>query len=276
MSSGFDLSDVATYGQTPIVNNFGLYAKKPIFSAQFLKNRENERLHKAFSILYGDDQLLVNHDRCAFYRPTKGISFETQSVDKPEWKTNYVYPGLHLDFHPSSYVKYDEMVKKRENFNYSATDDFVAENNLYCRADGLQIQGIINLLDNREEDGGYQCVPGFCHQYETWSNEKKTLRDQYVEGVYHFSKADKIDMKYVSDPIRIPVPKGTVILWSQLMAHGTKPNNSNRPCCIQFIKMFPKKIFSKERLKCRSSALKKIFKQNKFVPSKTGRVVFGV
>ena len=166
--------------------------------------------------------------------------------------------------------------------DYRTTDDFIAENNLFCEADGLEIQAVINLLDNREEDGGYQCAPGFHKNFETWWLEKKEEKKEEKkkkEGVYHFSNKDEIDMKYVADvskPIRVPVPQGTVIFWSQILAHGTKPNASGKPRCIQFIKAFPKKMYSKERLKKRAAALKKLLAAAKFVPSKVGRAVFGI
>jgi ectoine hydroxylase-related dioxygenase (phytanoyl-CoA dioxygenase family) len=270
----FDMNNPDTYGQAPILNNYGMYAKLPIFSKQFLLNRQNEKLHRAFSILYNDDKLLVNHDRCAFYLPTKNVLINGNQIDKPEWKTHYVFPGLHLDFHPIAYNDDNKIIEKREMFNYADTRDFVGENNLYSAQDGLMIQGIINLKDNYDEDGGFQCVPEFPSKFNDWCNDRKF--EGYEEGVYHFSNTNKTDMKYCSNPIRVPVPKGAIILWSQLMAHGTKPNNSNQGRCIQFIKMFPKKILTKQRLKHRSATLKRIFKNIEFVPSKLGRTVFNV
>lgn len=276
MNPKFEIINASTYEHAPIINNFGMHAKRPIFTRQFLENRQNPKIFKALCILYGHNNIIVNHDRCAFYRPTKGLVVDGKECDKPEWKTNYTYPGLHLDFHPASYFRYAELVKKREMINYSSISDFTAENNMYCEADGLQVQGVINLMDNYEDDGGYQCMPGFTKHYNDWTTEKNKFENAYGEGVYHFSNTDKIDMKYVNNPTRIPVPKGTIILWSQILAHGSKPNNSDKPRCIQFIKAFPKNIFSKERLKKRTNCLKKIFKENGFVPTKIGRVVFGI
>ncbi|AYV84058.1 MAG: hypothetical protein Hyperionvirus16_33 [Hyperionvirus sp.] len=262
----FDINDASTYEHAPILNNFGMYAKKPIITEQFCKNRQNDSIHRAFQILCGEDQILVSIDRCAFYRPT---------IDHPDWKTNYVYPGLHLDFHPSSYLNCKTILDKRESLDYSTTADFVAENNLYSKLDGIEIQCVINLMDNYEDDGGFQCVPGFHKEYPNWVTEKD-FKNDYGEGVYHFSKTDKIDMKYVHSPKRVPVPRGTVIFWTQFMAHGTKPNNSNNPRCIQFMKGFGKKIVSKERLKKRSACLKKEFAQISFIPDKIGRKVFNL
>ncbi|AYV81437.1 MAG: hypothetical protein Harvfovirus34_2 [Harvfovirus sp.] len=270
----FDINDVSTYEHAPIFNNFGMYAKKPIITEQFCKNRQNESIHRAFQILCAEEQILVSIDRCAFYRPTTGLLIGGKEIDRPDWKTNYVYPGLHLDFHPSSYLNCKKIIEKRELLDYSTTNDFVTENNLYSKLDGIEIQCVINLMDNHEEDGGFQCVPGFHKQYTNWVKDKNDLN--YGEGVYHFSKTDKIDIKYVHSPKRVPVPKGTVIFWTQFMAHGTKPNNSSNPRCIQFMKGFGKKIVSKERLKKRSACLKKEFAQIGFIPDKIGRKVFNL
>jgi ectoine hydroxylase-related dioxygenase (phytanoyl-CoA dioxygenase family) len=276
MNSNFDINDISTYEHAPIVNNWGMYTKRPIFTKQFLENRQNPKIYKALCILYGHGDLIVNHDRSAFYRPTKGLILDGKECDKPEWKINYTYPGLHLDFHPGSYFKYADLVKRREAISYTSINDFMAENNMYCEADGLQIQGVINLMDNYEDDGGYQCMPKFTKFYDEWVLEKNKFIDSYGEGVYPFSNSDKIDMKYVNNPTRIPVPKGTIILWSQILAHGSKPNNSNRPRCIQFIKAFPKLVFSKERMKKRSACLKKVFSEINFVPNDVGKIVFNL
>lgn len=272
----FDIKDVSTYEFAPIFNNFGMYAKKPIITEQFCKNRQNAKIHRAFQILCGEEQILVSVDRCAFYRPTAGLMIDNKAIDREDWKTNYVYPGLHLDFHPGSYSDCKNILEKRESLDYATTADFVTENNLYSKQDGIEIQCVINLIDNREDDGGFQCVPGFHKDYHLWVKDKNDFSNNYGEGVYHFSKSDKIDMKYVHSPKRVPVPKGTVIFWTQFMAHGTKPNNSSNPRCIQFMKGFGKKIVSKERLKKRSACLKKEFAKIGFVPDKIGRKVFNL
>ena len=65
----------------------------------------------------------------------------------------------------------------------------------------ISVQGLINLADNRPEDGGFQIVPGFHKNFLQWTNKTRstlgkcfsdrqvrTLRIQYREvvryGVY--------------------------------------------------------------------------------------------
>lgn len=48
------------------------------------------------------------------------------------------------------------------SLKYQETDDFILENNeIGCLKDGkLNLQALINLADNKEEDGGFQLIPG--------------------------------------------------------------------------------------------------------------------
>jgi hypothetical protein len=62
----------------------------PFWTHQALRNRQNANLHKAYSILYGREDLLVNHDRYGLFRPTK----ETPEDDPNQlWQTIY---NIHL------------------------------------------------------------------------------------------------------------------------------------------------------------------------------------
>ncbi|AYV81533.1 MAG: WD repeat protein [Harvfovirus sp.] len=275
LNEKFDISDVATYGEAPVTSNYGLYTSTPIFSKQFMLNRQNPNVYRAFSLLYGDENLIVNQDRCCFYRPTKGIPIDHQNVDKPEWKTAYSFPELHLDFHPSTYKDIDSItISKRNSLKYIDLRDYITENNLYCSADQLQLQGVINILNNAEEDGGFQCVPGF--RFDEWYAGFRDKISGKV-GSYHFSNLDKNDMKYVSEQLRITAARGSIIIWDQRMAHGSKPNNSSRARSCQFIKMFPKNTFSKTRLGFRQKSMKKILAENNFTPSDDiGRIVFHI
>ncbi|AYV83884.1 MAG: WD repeat protein [Hyperionvirus sp.] len=275
LNEKFDIDDLGSYGEASL-SNYGLYSARPIFSKQVMRNRENENIYRAFSILSEEKDLIVNQDRCCLYRPTRGVLIGGELVDKPEWKTSYSYPELHLDFHPSTYVDIDGLViAKRDSLKYSDYRDFVTENNLYCSADGLQLQGVINVLNNSLDDGGFHCVPGFTNYFEEWY---AGFRDKIIGkvGSYHFSNLDKNDMKYVSTSERITAARGSIIIWNQKMAHGSRPNNSNRSRCCQFIKMFPRKTFSKSRFGNRQKAMKKILSDNDFEPSDIGKIVFGL
>ena len=64
-----------------ILINFGTISnislgEPSVFTKQALLNRTNPKLHKACSILLNRSDLLVNHDRYGFFRPTKGVEVE--------------------------------------------------------------------------------------------------------------------------------------------------------------------------------------------------------
>lgn len=46
--------------------------------------------------------------------------------------------------------------------------DFVTEINAANRSTGPHVQGVLNLLDNRDADGGTQLVPGFNKTFDAW------------------------------------------------------------------------------------------------------------
>lgn len=249
----FDLNDMNTWQYAPVHQNYGILSDNPIFKPQFIKNRVNQNLIKAASILYNlpETELLVNHDRCCFYRPTENNNMG--------WQTKYTYPGLHLDFGKNMYYEQAIVKQKREDIKYAEQRDFIGENNLYVRDDGLQLQGIINILNNGPNDGGFQCVPGFHLQFDKWCENSKP--DMEI-GRYDFNANYANDMQYVSTPTKISLPRGAIILWDQRMAHGSVPNNSSRPRVCQFFKVYPRHIFSEHRLKKRWALTLKCISKN--------------
>lgn len=269
----FNIFDVETYDDAPVGGNYGMYANSPIFTKQFLLTRQNRNVYNAFRILYENKDLIVSHDRCCFYRPTQIIK-DGLPVEKGAWKTAYKFPNLHLDFHPLGYEDPEFITDKREGLTYDTVKDFIAENNYYCKYDGLQIQAIINVLNNSDEDGGFQCVPNFPTMYDEWFSGAEFREKDTTSGKYLF---EQHDMKYLVDKQRISVPRGAMILWNNKMAHGSCPNNSQRPRCCIFLKMYPKEIMSKERYDKRRTALSKILAKSDFTEiSDIGKTVFGL
>ena len=107
-------------------------------------------------------------------------------VDRPGWKTDYTYPGVHLDFNPRVYHDTDRVRAAREALDYTDPQDWIAENNHCCAADGLQLQAVLNLDDNRAQDGGFHCVPGFHLRFDEWQ-AGLTSDDRSPGGLYRFS-----------------------------------------------------------------------------------------
>ena len=254
LAPDFNLADQTTWDAAPVHQNYGILSDNPIFKPQFVRNRVNRNLLTAAGILYDlpTRELLTNHDRCCFYRPSV-------LPEHKHWQTKYTFPGLHLDFGKNMYYEQQKVRAKREQIEYANQRDFIGENNLYVRDDGLQLQGIINILNNSDEDGGFQCVPGFHLKFDEWC--AKSTPDEEI-GRYDFKSEYSNDMAYVSEPRKISLPRGAIILWDQRMAHGSVPNNSSRPRVCQFFKVYPRRIFSESRLKKRWALTTRCIPQN--------------
>eukprot|EP00456_Euglypha_rotunda_P005477 TRINITY_DN10928_c0_g1_i12.p1 TRINITY_DN10928_c0_g1~~TRINITY_DN10928_c0_g1_i12.p1 ORF type:complete len:178 (+),score=37.73 TRINITY_DN10928_c0_g1_i12:62-535(+) len=100
-----------------------------------------------------------------------------KTVDQPEWRTKL---NLHLDMNPWAYVTektsaYDDKIL--DDLRYKRKQDFITENNHPGVAADyrLNIQGLMNLADNKEQDGGFQIVPGFHHHLERWAKSPKGM-----------------------------------------------------------------------------------------------------
>ena len=214
--------------------------------------------------LIGKDNLLVNHDRCAVYRPTLILGNEYKTKE-----------SLHLDIDPLKFQQNDKNIwKKVDSLKYNDVCDFLTENNhVTISARGKQYQAILNLVDNYEEDGGFIIVPGFHNYFENWLQTIKPNNN--VECRYIFNSND---FPY----IRVCCKEGSMVVWDQRCAHGSKPNKSANMRCVQFIKMFSSDHLANEQNKKRLSNRKKCIidklTKNNFVDnvSEIGEIVFGL
>jgi hypothetical protein len=91
-----------------------------------------------------------------------------------------------------------------------------------CRKYGLQcIQGSVALTDQEHDDGCFLCWPGSHkhHQHITGDRRKGGRQD--------FIILDEAEKAYLESrgiqPVRVPVKKGTVILWRSDLVHKGAP-----------------------------------------------------
>jgi hypothetical protein len=187
LDSRFNIFKPETYDYMVTHGQYGMITKKPIFTDQFLINRQNKNIIEAFKILYGDEDLIVNHDRFTFYRPTL-------TPGKPEYKTPYVYPNLHLDTDPQMYMEhYNIFEQKQKSLLYKDKHrDFITENNYFTFKDQPIYQGIINLWENSYEDGGLHLVPEFHNNFEEWYHQKKFKKNPGDDTGFHFSASNRL------------------------------------------------------------------------------------
>lgn len=259
-NEGFRRDDYSTWHNWSSIS-FGMLSRKPMFTQQLLYNRQNANVYKVFSTLIGSDDLRVNHDRCAIYRPSKIVG--------SEYKTR---ESLHLDIDPWRFYLDDMSVwKKVDSFRYDDdSGEFITENNhVTISARGKQYQGIINLVDNVEEDGGFIIVPGFHNYFDKWLKNVEKSCDDSCRYIFKNNEFQSV---------RVTCRAGSMVIWDQRCAHGSKPNNSERMRCVQFIKMFDAKGMHEGRMVARRKRIMKEFEKGGFVKcvNDVGMKVFGL
>jgi ectoine hydroxylase-related dioxygenase (phytanoyl-CoA dioxygenase family) len=159
-----------------------------------------------------------------------------------------------------------------ENIAYSSEHDFIKENNLVVRSLGTHVQCVMNFSDNLDEDGGTIIVPKFHKHVELWCQRNSHLRKPLP---WLALESETELLRYAQ---RVPMRRGSVLMWNQTMFHGTSPNSSQNCRTAQYLKGFPKDSVSSSRLKRRSEALERILKSKGVYEevSEIGALVFGL
>ncbi|CAF3787935.1 unnamed protein product [Adineta steineri] len=210
----------------------GIIGNASLWTRQILLNRQISALHVAFAAILETENLLVNHDRYGMFRPAK------------EHPKRVTMTNLHLDMNPWNYIDDKDNTHQLEalsELQYKSDDDWIDENNEPgCAAVGeLNVQGLVNLADNLEEDGGFWLVPGFHKYMAQWAIEHEPLCKKFGRH-YQFLLFDKDDIPDMyAAACHISTRAGSAILWDQRTMHGSRANASLRPRFAQFFKMFP-------------------------------------
>lgn len=260
----FDRNSVKTWNMWKS-RSFGMAGTKAWFGKNALKNRQNANVHAAFACILNEKNLLVNHDRWAMYRPTKVF---------PELKTR---DNIHLDMNPRLYVKDEKNVvrERLRTLSYSDTRDLgPGENNNVTNKMGLAVQGVLNICDNREEDGGLQLIPGSHDKsrFEKWARGLKIPDESASFAIQPHDKVNSLAQ-------RITMRAGSLAIWNQCCLHGSKHNQSDRPRLVQFIRMFPRRWIecskrARNRANCVFQNLPAKFLETEL--SSIGKIVFGI
>ncbi len=228
----------------PAMETEGILGTPPVFSKQAFKNRQHPRVYNSFAKLLGEDKLMVSIDRYGLFRPTKKVDINgdgSKFEDRAQWET---HRNLHLDMNAWDFYRGDEKV---DTINYKLAfpgnlkylPEFCSEYNqtghYTTPGNELRLQGLINFIDNREQDGGFQLVPGFHKKLKEWA--------AHTEGTIGRSRSTFV-MLPGSEPMhkfseRITLPAGALLLWDIRLPHGSRPNESERTRMAQFIKFFP-------------------------------------
>ena len=89
------------------------------------------------------------------------------------------------------------------------------------------VQGVLYLTDTAEDQGGFQCVPGFHRTFDAW------VKTQPADRNPRHPDLDGLEIKSIAGRA------GDLLIWHRLLAHGNGHNRSNRPRLGQYISMFP-------------------------------------
>ena len=91
----------------------------------------------------------------------------------------------------------------------------------------FQVQGVLYLTDTDEEQGGFQCVPGFHARFADWVRSQPADRDPRHPDL------TGLEVKSIGGQA------GDLVIWHSLLAHGNGHNRSDRPRLAQYITMSP-------------------------------------
>lgn len=93
--------------------------------------------------------------------------------------------------------------------------------------EALGMQGVLYLTDTAENQGGFQCVPGFHRDFFEWVKTQPAGRDPM--------RPDMTDL----EPVAIPGKAGDLLIWHSLLPHGNSRNTSDKPRWCQYISASP-------------------------------------
>jgi len=92
----------------------------------------------------------------------------------------------------------------------------------------VNVQGVLSLVDVDGETGGFQCVPELFRTFEEWKRRQPADRDGFKPNVEGF------------EVYPVPMKAGDLMIFNSLLAHGIRPNTSERKVRMaQYIAMTP-------------------------------------
>lgn len=144
------------------------------------------------------------------------------------------------------------------------------------------MQGLVNLADNKEEDGGFWLVPGFHKYLPKWVEKNRSLAQWYgLRSQFNLFRTSHMPEMYAG-ACHIASRAGSAILWDQRTLHGSRANASRRPRFAQFFKMFPAEhpSMTPERAELRGKAILRKLSGAQIDPdtdlTPLGKKIFGI
>ena len=274
------------------LSTLGIVGDFICWKKQAMENRQNEKLVRAFELLYGKSrqELWTGFSRIGVMQPTRNVPIPyhdvnslpaceishavqvERHVNRPDLKTKAEW--LHWDLNPFCVIEEDKQPEDeklllqtlRTNPDYY----FILENNANMMVE--RMQGILHFTEGRDQDGVFVCVPGFHQHAREYAQAMKPQLEPLRKLCTFVSvpQGDKLFEQYQ----KVPVKAGSLIVFNSMLPHANQPNDSERFRICQYIKMVPRKG-SETFQKMRSSIID-MGMDPEFVPSETGKIVFGL
>ncbi len=89
------------------------------------------------------------------------------------------------------------------------------------------VQGVLSLTDTTSETGGFQCIPELFRTYDEWVKTQPEDRNPFQPDISGF-EIEQVETR-----------AGDLLIWNSMLAHGIRPNRSDRPRIAQYIAMTP-------------------------------------
>ena len=89
------------------------------------------------------------------------------------------------------------------------------------------VQGVLYLTDTAEDQGGFQCVPGFHNAFAEWVKTQPSDRNPRQPDL------TGLEVKSIAGKA------GDLVIWHRLLAHGNGHNRADKPRLAQYITMSP-------------------------------------
>lgn len=93
----------------------------------------------------------------------------------------------------------------------------------------IGVQGVLSLLPQDSEVGGFQCVPELFERFDEWEAGQPADRDPWHPNLTGCEIVENVELE-----------AGDLLIFNSLLAHGVRPNHSdNRFRAAQYISMHP-------------------------------------
>ena len=225
----------------PSFSHIGILGNDRWLYPQACDNRQNPNVYQVFRTLLGDEELIVNITRAGLMRPTKDVFFPSlnRTEDRKEWKTKPDW--LHLDMNPltgrASTYGFEHVAEGHFDGSVGgwAAQRKSTNNSMRTR----KLQGILALDDCREQDGGFHAVPGFQHFIRTWTKENQASCLNANKGADPTTVQIPEDDSIRDHIQRMPMRKGSLLVWDSQLPHGNFPNDSSHMRIVQYLHMAP-------------------------------------